>query len=686
MRFYLCMRRIAPTLLALAAPSLLGACNSGVQPTAASKPSPAVIVPVAPEPIAKGIPHGSQIIEVAVTDDGDAALTFDNLLGVRLWPALDGTRPPIPLTIEAPRHVSLAHEGRDLLAVITSDAGSVRVMQLGHDGRVRQNVSLPAQYLQAIAIDGGVVVRTADHAIERYAADGTLRGRIVADPGKQIVTVVTRNGHSAALIANAELGTSREVRRVTIDDGISWGETIELASAVQGEQIALSPNGRRIAYGSLQHKLEVWEVDPFKRPITGSTTPVDENVRGIGFLDDSHVAIHTLSTPMIQLWTEFEKPTAKDTDPWAVGSQMSPSLPQPKDQNFLADGFAVADGKVVSGLGVVLAVSTLDKVQYLGYKALALGTVTAVDDQFAMTLGRNRFVWLDDKLVMHRDEDVSQSPTNSWMWAIPLDGKHIVTQTSFEGRYDFSLVDLDTKAKIAIGRYADVDRMQYERATRLFGIKEGRKLHRFTFDSDTNTMSPLPDLRVKGQTTSYMLFDPAKANGMTAAVVGWDSDNASYETLTVYREGGKSTRIYPFTGTLGASSIDGTLYVTEAGSVRVYRNGEKKPTKIKLPDSTISVVTPDGSRIAYTTRDEVIVADATGTPIWRQPQWGTNQLMFSTDGSHLLLHGVGGLATYDAATGARTARECGWDFGLYDEALDGSAPGAAPMCEDPMLQ
>ena len=118
-----------------------------------------MIAPVAPEPIAKGIPHGSQIIEVAVTDDGDAAITFDNLLGVRLWPALDGTRPPIPLTVEAPRHVSIAHEGRDLLVAIVSDAGSVRVMQVGHDGRVRSNVSLPGEYQQAIAIDGAVLRR-----------------------------------------------------------------------------------------------------------------------------------------------------------------------------------------------------------------------------------------------------------------------------------------------------------------------------------------------------------------------------------------------------------------------------------------------------------------------------------------------------------------------------------------------
>jgi hypothetical protein len=183
-----------------------------------------------------------------------------------------------------------------------------------------------------------------------------------------------------------------------------------------------------------------------------------------------------------------------------------------------------------------------------------------------------------------------------------------------------------------------------------------------------------------------MLFDPAKANGMLAAVVGWDSDEANYETLTVYRQDGKPTRYHPFMGTLTSSNVDGTLYATDAGVVRVYRNGAKKPTTIKLPSSVQSAVTSDGSRIAYTTHDELIVADATGAPIWRQPQWGTNQLTFSTDGKSLLLHGVGGVASYDVATGTRTARECGWNFGLYDEALDGGAPGAAPMCEDPMLQ
>ena len=62
-------------------------------PLTASTESPPPAAPQA-DPIAKGIPHGGLIAEVAIAEEADAALTYDTLLGVRLWPTLDGTRPP----------------------------------------------------------------------------------------------------------------------------------------------------------------------------------------------------------------------------------------------------------------------------------------------------------------------------------------------------------------------------------------------------------------------------------------------------------------------------------------------------------------------------------------------------------------------------------------------------------------
>lgn len=665
------MRCFATTVL------VLGGCNSGVQPTASV--TPPVIAPVVEEPIAKGIPHGSQIIAVAVTDDGDAALTFDNMFGVRLWPALDGSRPPVPLSIEAPRQVSLARAGRDLLAVITSDAGSVRVMRLGRDGTIRGKVTLPDQYKQAIAIDDGVLVRTSDHAVERFAPDGTQHGRLVADPGKQIRTITTRNGHCAALIADGRTGVANVVRRVRIDEGLSWGAAIELPSEVLGELVALAPNGRRLAIGTRGHDVEVWEVEPFKRRLVGSRATAGEGDL-MAFVDDAHVALG----PTIRLWTEqTPPPKSPEYDPWAVSPQPETTLPQPTAQTHLIDGFAVADGKVVTGFGVVLSIATLDKVQYLGYKALPVGLVNAAADQFAMHMGAARYVWLDDELVVHRDEDL-QAPGQRWMYAVALDNDHVVTQTSNAGLSELALVDLDTKAQTPLGKFKDLERIQYDEASRLFGIQVNRKLHRFTFDGES--LTALPDLRVKGSTSTYKLFDPKLANGMTAAVVGWDSDIASYESLTIYRDKGRPTRLYPFIGSITSATPDGTLYAFEAGLLRIYSRGEAKAAKVKLPGATYAAVSRDGGRFAYATRDELVVTDPTGAAIWRQPQWGTSQLVFSSDGKKLVVRGVGGLAVYDATSGVRVAMECGWNFGLYDEPLTAMAAGAQPMCEDPLLQ
>src|SRR4051812_37311250 len=89
--------------------------------TASTEAQPPPAAP-AVDPIAKGIPHGGMIAEIAITEEADAALTFDTILGVRLWPTLDGTRPPVPVSADAPDKLALAHSGRDLLAAILDAA------------------------------------------------------------------------------------------------------------------------------------------------------------------------------------------------------------------------------------------------------------------------------------------------------------------------------------------------------------------------------------------------------------------------------------------------------------------------------------------------------------------------------------------------------------------------------------
>jgi hypothetical protein len=67
---------------------------------------------VAARPVAGSPPqtaaHGADIVALATTDDGLAGASADARDGIRLWPALDGTREPVVIRAPAPRALALA--------------------------------------------------------------------------------------------------------------------------------------------------------------------------------------------------------------------------------------------------------------------------------------------------------------------------------------------------------------------------------------------------------------------------------------------------------------------------------------------------------------------------------------------------------------------------------------------------
>lgn len=94
--------------------------------------------------IAKGVPHGGVIRELAAAEEGDAAISSDELNGIRLWPSLDGTRAPVPVESSSqPEQLALFHDGRDLVAAVLDTAGTVSLIRLGHDGSVCEDPVVP---------------------------------------------------------------------------------------------------------------------------------------------------------------------------------------------------------------------------------------------------------------------------------------------------------------------------------------------------------------------------------------------------------------------------------------------------------------------------------------------------------------------------------------------------------------
>src|SRR5262245_60147358 len=91
---------------------VIAACGSR-EPIARKPPAPPAPTPVTPAVHYQDVhgaaitaPHGSRIVNVAVADTGDAALTADVLGELRLWPTLDGTREPV--VVRGPRARQLA--------------------------------------------------------------------------------------------------------------------------------------------------------------------------------------------------------------------------------------------------------------------------------------------------------------------------------------------------------------------------------------------------------------------------------------------------------------------------------------------------------------------------------------------------------------------------------------------------
>jgi hypothetical protein len=650
--------------------ALAGACGQTDDDLAVAAPAPAA--PPKQDPIAKGVPHAGHISQIAVTDKADAALTFDNTGGVRLWPALDGSRTPVPVSVVAPEQLALAHAGRDLLAAILDEAGSVRVMRLGRDGTVRGDVQLPAEVTieQVIAIDDSVILRREDQTLEWFSANGDLRGRLVAEPAHKIQALAARNGAAVAIVTN---GNKYQMRWLTLAHGkLSWDSMFELPAPVKGELFALSPSHRRIAFVDTHNTLAVYDLGlvPTRVGDTASATTASD----MGFVDEEHVA---LMGPALQWWTMPAKPAK---DPWEV---TTPRLLVPSTIMAMTGG-AVGDHGVVMGYGASLSITDTGAVRYLGYREHGAGNLVAAGSSLAVAMSGSHVMWLDNKLAIKREIELRETETSPWIYATAISERHVVTQAPFEGKYKVELIDVDDRERpITLGTFDVVHRIEH--TSGILAVSSGSKIHRFKLDLATNGVTPMTTLRTRGSPISLRVLDPDKARGFSAVVLAWASDYDDYYTLSMYREQGKPKHIRSFKGRMIDIDDNGNIYVVEGNEIQT-RHGETKVASFKLEHvGAVAAVAADGSKFALQVANDLVVVDNKGAEQWRKSLWGMQQLVFSKDGKHLAVRANGGVVLLDTTTGERTAMECGWTFSLMTKPPPTNALASAPVCEDPML-
>jgi hypothetical protein len=449
---------------------------------------------------AAGLPSGGEITDLAVTERGDAALTIDALGDLRLWPALDGTTEPVPVTAAAGREVALARTAEGLVATILDGAGTATVLAFAPDGTVRGHVQLPSEVAidQVVADDSGVLVRRRDQVIERYSPTGVRTGRLAAREGERIARLASRRGGVIVGIAGA--GDSiTSLRPIVIGTVLSWGDAITLPQPMLPSALALSPDHTRVA-GVIATNLSVGVIDvaqPGKVRTIGHTEARAE----LGFADDDMLAV---AIPGVSLaWLH-----ARDLqDPWGL-TQRTYQLENGGTEHTLA----VSAGFALAPMRGGLAVARPGGIKYLGWADAPTGLVTMVGAQIGMGPTGGRYVWLDDRLA-----EVRQFGPNPFLPGISQAiavGEHELVLLRRRATSTVELVDTDHPDRVTeIASYAAVQRIDYAPEAGVLSIAAEGHVDLYAIDAGHATAHYLTAAPGLANVSYCRPLDPARADG-----------------------------------------------------------------------------------------------------------------------------------------------------------------------------
>lgn len=214
-----------------------------------------------------GVSHSASIDRVALSPSGRAGLSRDTIGGLRLWPALDGSREPLPITVAAARSFALLETGDAFVVLAVEGSGGARFIAVRPDGSTDTVATLAPfnPVLEVHALAGGESGR-----FLVLMKDGSLR---VFDPsGAELATFDEKGFQPASLRTSADgkhvlavstmdpVGsTSRaEVQRISLSDagpGLELRRSgvpqiVQSSAGIMPTTVALSPDGSEVAVAS----------------------------------------------------------------------------------------------------------------------------------------------------------------------------------------------------------------------------------------------------------------------------------------------------------------------------------------------------------------------------------------------------------------------------------------------------
>jgi hypothetical protein len=638
-----------------------------------------------------GVPHGAAISQISLAPDGAAALSRDTLGGVRMWPALDGSREPLVVPIRDPRGMSLAaREAGGWTLALRDASGGARVVGVDASGEMRPLASLPptdpiAELMvmpggdRLLAVGGDHVLRLLDREGEELARLDTkgvrfasLRLAMEAEGGPRVLALTAgefdgKQGRFAVEVVPLEIGeSSLDLAKV----GAKGRQTIFLDSPSTHDNPTLAPDGRALVYLQRQRMGgATWRVVATQLA-DGAQVSVDSEI-GVGV--QPRLGLMEAGRVLLDDGTGL----GRVVDLRERHVELTPIRSAPTVDHLA--GTTVAGVRAVPA-GNWLGVHDLasNEISYLGYEQISVtdAGLSPRGDLVAWALG--------DRVAVERIDGSHE--------VLQVPGTRPLGQRYVEFLDDDTLVTVDWAGGAKLLRWTDgevldavdlgnnVQNADLARDSRgegvllvrtnlwqnptLLALREASFGHRYI--SPATTLAGLLAPRASATIDDWGMWTldgTAKLRELTLA------DLEGLDTKTALEGGEVLSAGMPQQFVIGA---DATRYRVTSDGARTTLFAERgsESEQAKLATGFVVMLSPsrDGRRIAVVQQRDpgqvVTVLDtATLQPLWAQPIPAVQGLTWSDAGESLAVPAMlGGGVVLDGASGKPRTARCGLGF------------------------
>ncbi len=647
---------------------MLAACGNAAAPAAgppAAKSPPSPVKVIASSPVTGG--HGSTIVRLAVTDDGGAAVSADEHGGIRLWPALDGSREPISIAGAAPAALSIARDGDGFVVAVHDSARGVELVRIARTGEVRGRTAVapePEIVQVELTARGALVVR-ADHSIDLVDPRGAVRSHLVAAPGTRVRSLLVRSEHVRAIVDDGDGGV--RARAIDLaDEGARWGETSARLPIDPTRAVALSPDHLRVVGHRRGNTAAPVLVELATGKVVAKVCPEGE---AHGFVDATMIAC-TIQTQVAWWSTRDENLVATNAEP------IAPS----------ADGFAFGGASMFGSVGHQLAIYAPDAQKFLGYGMREITRARPSAGGILIDDGGRHPLLLDAELHARRRIEVPAHIV-AWTDLYPLDDRfvlavapRIMSADAWGSSYEVTLIEAATQTvRQRLPNIAASPGLVFEPATQLLLSNDGGTHLLLRFDPFSYAFTERIALVSRPILERVYLVDPDLADGAIAYAVHTDDRGAVLDEFRAadVRDGQLAARAsYRMPGPIEVVDRAGNAYVRSEPRA-LFRHGVRTAG---LATSGTVRPSPDGATVATIASGRIeLSSTTTGRAGWSIAAWGATDVMWLATGEFVAVF-PGGLAKVDLASGTFAERQCGWAFGLADAPFQTSSSAPA-VCD-----